>query len=150
MWAHVLCNESQTVFRLDVKLSAMFEGLSGILVHDRWGSCFLTPDIVHVLRDTHIIRDLLAIKTVDREPWAWRTRGLLLQASLATWLAHKKGKELSPRFLAIIELVYVRNLEEAEDLYAKQLAFGPARDGKPCREKKRPGHNLALGFPRGR
>ena len=63
MWVHVLRDALQTVFRLDEKRSAMFEGLTGILVHDRWGSYFLIPDVVHALRDPRIMRDLLAVET---------------------------------------------------------------------------------------
>ena len=65
MWVHVLCDALQTIFRLDEKRSAMFEGLTGILVHDRWGSYFLIPDVVHALCNSHIMRDLLAVEIED-------------------------------------------------------------------------------------
>ena len=65
MWVHVLCDALQTIFRLDEKRSAMFEGPAGILAPDRWGSRFLIPDVVHALRDPHIMRDLLAVETED-------------------------------------------------------------------------------------
>ena len=59
-------------------------GLNGILVHDRWGSYFLIPDVVHALCNSHIMRNLLAVETEDGEPWARKMRRLLLQACLAT------------------------------------------------------------------
>ena len=144
MWVHVLCDALQTVFRLDEKRSAMFEGLTGILVHDRWGYCFLIPDVVHALCNSHIMRDLLAVEIEDREPWARKMRRLLLQVCLATWLARNRKKEKLPeQFLAMFERIYVRILDEAK-LYHKGLEpFGPARDGKPGRKKRRPGLNLA-------
>ena len=75
---------SRTAFRLDEKRPAMFEGPAGILAPDRWGSYFLIPDVVRALRDSHIMRDLLAVETEDGEPRAGRTRRLLLQICPAT------------------------------------------------------------------
>ena len=119
MWVHVLCDALQTVFRLDEKRSAMFEGLTGILVHDRWGSYFLIPDVVHALCNSHIMRDLLAIETENGEPWARKMRRLLLQVCLATWLARNRKKEKLPElFLAMFERIYVRILEEAKLYHA--------------------------------
>ena len=122
----------------------MFEGLTGILVHDRWGYCFLIPYAVHALCNSHIMRDLLAVEIEDGEPWARRTRRLLLQVRLATCLARNKKKgKLSERFLAMFERIYARILEEAKIYHAGLEPFGPARDGKPGRKKQRPGLNLA-------
>ena len=151
MWVHVLCDALQTIFRLDEKRSAMFEGLTGILVHDRWGYCFLIPDVVHALRDPHIMRDLLAVEIEDGEPWARKMRRLLLQVCLATWLARNRKKEKLPElFLAMFERIYDRILEEAKLYHAGLEPFGPARDGRPGRKKQRPGLNLAEDMPRGR
>ena len=87
----------------------------------------LIPDVVHALRDHCIMRDLLVIETKDGELWARGMKRLLLQTRLATWLAGKKGKELSPQLLGIVERVYVRLLEEAEFYHAGLEPFGTAR-----------------------
>ena len=96
------------------------------------------------------MRDLLAVETEDREPWARRTRRLPLQVRPATWLARNRKKEKLPeRFLAMFERIYVRILEEAKLHHAGLEPFEPARDGKPGRKKQRPGYNLAEDLPRG-
>ena len=97
------------------------------------------------------MRDLLAVETEDGEPWARRTRRLPLQVRPATRLAREKGKkELPSPFLAMIERVYVRILEEARFHHKGLEPFGPARDGKPGRKKRRPGLDPAEDMPRGR
>ena len=127
MWVHVLCDALQTVFRLDEKRSAMFEGLTGIPVHDRWRSHFLIFAVVRTLCDPRIMRDLLAVETEDKEPWA-RKMGQLLQVCRAAWLARKKKKGKLPElFLTMFERVYMRILDEAKLYHAGLNPFGPAR-----------------------
>ena len=146
MQVHVLRDGSRTVFRLDEKRSAMFEGPAGILVHDRRGSHFLIPDVVQALRDLRIMRNLLAVEIEDGEPRARRTKRLLLQACLASWLAHRKKGKLPERFLAMFERIYIRILEERSlpsGLGAIRTCAGRKAGSKEAAARTRSGRGLA-------
>ena len=127
----------------------MFERLIGIPAHDHRGSHFPFPmsSAPCATPASCGICLLLAVEIEDGEPRAGRTRRLLLQSRLATWLARKKGEKLSPRFLAMFERACVRILEETKLRRAGLRPFGPARGGKPGRKKRRPGLDPDEGMP---
>ena len=51
----------------------------GVLVHDRWASCFAYKNCRHALCGAHLLRDLRFVEDAHGHAWAGRMGGLLLE-----------------------------------------------------------------------
>ena len=69
-----------TFYHVDAKRGILWEGLSGLIVHDFWKSYFMVKGVTHALCNAHHLRELTACAELDQEPWAQGMIDLLLSA----------------------------------------------------------------------
>ena len=145
-WLHVLCTPLLTFYRASSGRGAMFEGLSGCLVHDHWHSYFTLEGVVHAMCNAHHLRELQAqaLVEIEREDWAGRMQRLLRRAQRVVRSARARKIPLPRSLRERIERRYDRLLEEAVAFHEAQPPLRQSKPGRRGRRKRRQGHNLAL------
>jgi len=127
-WFHTICNELYTHYRHSAKRGLLLKGVTGIVVHDHWKTYFNMEGVAHGLCNAHHLRELKALRKIEKEPWAFRmTRLLKIVCRL---------QENSDPPIAQIETWYDQIVEDGLAFHREQ----PPLEGR----KKRTGHNLLL------
>ena len=141
-WLHTVSTSALTSYRVSARRGALPEGLEGgVIVHDHFKSYYTLPQVAHALCNAHHLRELKALIDIEKEPWAWQMRDLLLEANQAVREAVGLGQSALPipvlrglikRYNAIVRrgLAFHRRQEP--------LPKTGARGGGP----RRPGDNL--------
>ncbi len=146
-WLHGLSNQLLTYYRISEKRGGVLAGLRGILVHDHWAPYFQVPDGLHALCNAHHLRELEALVKIDGEAWAGRMQRFLRAAKRVAERARKRGEAVVPQMLKRMESRYNELGQEALDYHR---GLPPLPTGRRGRQKRRPGHNLALRLERRR
>jgi transposase len=130
-WLHVMADTFHTYYRASPKRGEMFEGVSGIIVHDHWKPYFNMDGVDHALCNAHHLRELKSLMEIEKEAWAFKmTKLLRILCKLA------KKSTLKEELLQRIVCLYHRIIKEGLS-YHEGL---PALQGR----KKRQGHNLLI------
>ena len=136
-WLHGMGNDNATHYRVEEKRGAIPQGLSGTIVHDHFKSYYTLAGVIHALCGEHILRELLGLIEIEKEPWAKLMSRLLL---VVCRLSHRK--EVLPGRVSWIRRLY-------DKIVAQAIAFHEAQPALKStvtrgRKKRRPGHNLAI------
>ncbi len=145
-WLHGLSHQLLTYYRISEKRGGVLAGLRGILVHDHWAPYFQVPDGLHALCNALPLYELESLVKIDGEAWAGRIQRFLRAAKRVAERARKRGGVV-PQMLKRMESRYDELVQEALD-YPSGLP--PLPTGRRGRQKRRPGHNLALRLERRR
>jgi transposase len=143
-WLHIASTLRLTFYRVSAKRGSLPAAMTGIVVHDHWKPYYTLSGVLHALCNAHHLRELQALIDIEREDWARRMRTLLRRACHAAHLAHRLGKPVAPRPIALIERRYDAIVADGMAFHAGQPALTQAalqatRRGRPPR---RVGHNL--------
>jgi transposase len=147
-WLHIAATTCLTYYRIGTDRGDMLGGVSGIVVHDHWGSYFKMPGVEHALCNAHHLRELQALIEIEKEDWARQMQTLLRRACHVGHLARDRQQVPTQRLIDLIGRRYDANMASAiafhEALPAPSTKL--KRDGTPRagRRKRRVGHNLAL------
>jgi len=126
-WLHVTSNDTMTHYRVSPKRGNLLEGLKGTIVHDHWKPYFTIDNVSHGLCNAHHLRELKALETIEKEPWAFKMSRLLRTAN-----------KISGTWADRIQTLYDRIVSEG-------LTFHEAKPPLSKRKnKRRVGHNLLL------
>lgn len=129
-WLHVLSNKLMTFYHVDEKRGILWEGLTGLIVHDFWKSYFRVEGVTHALCNAHHLRELTACADLDEEPWAQKMIDLLLNA------LRDQGKDVET-----ISRHYDEVIKQGLAYHEKHVLPNPS-NRKNFRKRK--GHNLLM------
>jgi transposase len=133
-WVHSISNEKYTHYRIDPHRGSVLTDITkGTMVHDGFKSYLGIGDVVHALCNAHHLRELKALETIDKEPWA-KTFGQLLKT--ANCMANMT--RVTGSLLELISGMYDRLVDEGLKFHRLKPAF------KNSGRARRPGHNLLL------
>jgi transposase len=133
-WLHVLANECATIYRISEKRGVMFEGLTGIVIHDHFKSYYALTGVLHALCNAHHLRELQALIQFEKESWASKMAALLRYAN-----KHSDDVEEIKRILRIYDRIVASGIAYHE-------ALEPLLKGARGPQKHRIGHNLLIRF----
>jgi transposase len=136
-WLHVISNDEATVYRVSQKRKDLIDGVTGVIVHDHWKPYFQMEGVSHGLCNAHHLRELKALREIEKEAWATLMEGLLKTANGLV----KKG--LAPLFRARIKRLYHHILHQGLTYHESLTPFTKAKS-KQGYQKRRVGHNLLL------
>jgi transposase len=126
-WLHTVVSDKFTHYRIAEKRGDLLEGVQGIIVHDHWKPYFTMTGVMHALCNAHHLRELEALKSIEKEPWAFSMSRLL---RLFCRLKNAPFERVSLLYDTIV-----------------QKGFGYHQSlQKLSGRKRRPGHNLLLRF----
>lgn len=137
-WVHVISNGNATYYHISKKRGDVPKDLKGVIVHDHFISYFSQiSNVLHALCNSHHLRQLIAVKELDKESWAELMVQLLL-------LCNDYKKKLH-----IVPLEIIQTLREVYfDIIDVGLKYhenlGPLKKPPRGKIKRRPGHNLLL------
>lgn len=117
-------------------------GGCGILVPDFWRPYFTRVGVLHALCTAPHLRELKALREIEKAPWARARHRFLRQTCHAVPLARARDQEVSPRFRAWLEARYDRIVAHGCAFHEGPpplVANGAQRRG---RRRRRTGHNL--------
>ena len=133
-WLHVICTPHLAAYRVNARRGFLFEGVSGVAVHDRWQCYWKLEGVEHGLCNAHHLRELQALVDLDKEAWAGRLQRLLRRAWRVARAARARGIAVPERLRARFERDYDRRLVEAMAFHESLPPLSPpGRCGKPKR-----------------
>jgi len=134
-WLHVTSSDSHTHYRVSRKRGDLLENVSGIVVHDHWKPYFTMKNVTHALCNAHILRELKALREIEKEPWARAMQRLLR-------LGSRVKDPPDARWIRRFQSLYHRIIAQGLAFHDQQ----PALTDTPKRgkTKRRVGHNLLL------
>lgn len=139
MWAHTICNDKLTYYRIPRKRSDILSNLKGVVVHDYFRSYYSQlKDVQHALCNAHILRELKAVSEIDKEPWAADMSKALLKALK---VSQQNPDGVPAQWLTKFKNLYDKIIDRAFTFYE---GLAPIEQQKKGRFKRRPGHNLLL------
>lgn len=129
-WLHVICNGLFTHYRPCEKRGDLLDGIQGgLLMHDHWKRYFKLTDTEHSLCNAHHLRELIAIETNEKQPWARKMADFLTVTN-----------NIIQPCVERLSRLYDRLIKEGLDIYESMSPLTPSG------RKRRPGHNLLLRF----
>ena len=142
-WLHTVSTNALTSYRVSARRGALADGLEGgVIVHDHFKSYYTLLNIAHALCNAHHLRELKALIDIEKEPWAWQMRDLLLEANKAVREAVGLGQSALP-------IPVLRGLIKRYNAIVRRgLAFHRQQEplakkaGAPGGGPRRPGDNL--------
>jgi len=135
-WLHVMSNDEWTYYRVAEKRGDLPQGLTGTIMHDHFKPYYTLKDVTHALCGAHHLRELKRLEEIEKEPWA------KLMSRLLKLACHQANQGAVPAArVARIERIYDRIVEQGMSFHEKQA---PLTRGLRGRQKRRPGHNLAI------
>lgn len=143
-WLHVASTWLLTFYRTSRHRGTLLEGVLGIVVHDFWRPYFTLDDVEHALCNAHHLRELKALSTMEKEPWAQAMFRFLRYACHAANLARRRDEHLKPTFLTWLSARYDRILAQGLAFHENQPPLATAAPKRRGRMRRRPGHNLLL------
>ena len=142
-WLHTASTPALTSYRVTEKRGDVTaELVGGVVVHDHFKSYYSLPGVEHALCNTHHLRELKALIEIEKEPWAWQMRDLLLDALRAVREAVAQGAT------ALTDAVRQSLLRRYNNIVRRGLAFHRSQPpltraaGARGRSPLRTGHNL--------
>jgi transposase len=139
LWLHTLCNDKLVHYRASSKRGDVPTDVTGVVVHDHFVSYFSKMDKVeHALCNAHHLRELKAVKEIDKEPWA---KNMIRTLLLAHHYAQKNAKNITTEWLLRFQNLYDRIISQGLSFHND---LGVLSKPKRGRVKRRPGHNLLL------
>jgi transposase len=149
-WLHIAATACLSYYRIGTSRGDMLSGVSGIVVHDHWGSYFKMPGVEHALCNAHHLRELQALVEIEKEDWALQMQILLRRACHVEHLARDRKQVPARRLTDLICRRYDAITTSAIAFHEALPALSTKlkRDGTPRagRQKRRVGHNLARRF----
>jgi transposase len=146
-WLHSISDSSFTHYSISAKRGAVPSFLTGgTIVHDHWKSYYAHMNGVdaHALCGAHHLRELKAIKEIEKEPWACAMSLLLNSANQLKCEAQGRGEtELPASVYQGIIVKYMAILAEGLAFHERQDPLA-RRPGARGRKAKRPGHNFLV------
>jgi transposase len=137
-WLHTLCNNQFVHYRASEKRGDILVGIKGIVVHDYFASYFSKlENVKHAMCNAHHLRELKAVKEIDKEPWAKHLSRLLLIGKSVT----RVSQSIDTYWLIKFKKLYDHIISKALDYHE---TLGVLNKPKRGRVKRRPGHNLLL------
>ncbi len=94
--------------------------------------------VKHALCNAHHLRELKAVKEIDKEPWA---KNMIRTLLLAHHYAQKNAKNITTEWLLRFQNLYDRIISQGLSFHND---LGVLSKPKRGRVKRRPGHNLLL------
>jgi transposase len=138
-WVHTLCNDKLTHYQIPLKRSSIPQNLTGVVVHDYFRSYYAKlPYAQHALCNAHILRELKAVKEIDKEPWAEDMTKELLRAHK---VARYNREKITNKWLTQFKNLYDKIIERG---FTYHEGLDPVEQRGIGRFKRRPGHNLLL------
>jgi transposase len=137
MWLHVVGNEKLTWYRVGKRGDVeAIKGLQGKVVHDNYQPYYKhLPGHTHCLCNAHHERELIAVRDIDKEPWA---NTLLRLLRLGLRKKNQNQGRVPEEWNVRFQSVYDRVLSKA---IAWHEFYPPPKFNSRA---KRKGHNLAL------
>jgi transposase len=142
-WLHTASTPALTSYRVTEKRGEVTAGLEGgVIVHDHFKRYYSLPCVEHALCNAHHLRELKALIEIEKEPWAWQMRDLLLDALEAVREAVARGAT------ALADALRKSLLRRYNNIVRRGLAFHRNQPslsraaGARGRAPLRPGHNL--------
>jgi transposase len=144
-WLHIFSTALLTFYRVASKRGSLLSGVTGIVVHDHWHPYYTMQGVLHVLCNSHHLRELKALVEIEKEEWAGKMQKLLRRACHAVNLARERGGWLKPALVELFHREYDRILKEGLAFHETQPALVPTKERKRRgRQRRRTGHNLLL------
>ena len=138
-WLHTLCNNQFVHYRASEKRGDILEGINETVVHDHFASYFSKmKNVKHAMCNAHHLRELKAVKEIDKEPWAEHLFHLLL---FGNNFVKQTPQNIDVDWLEKFKKRFTQIIEEALG-YHEDL--GVLNKPKRGHVKRRPGHNLLL------
>jgi transposase len=142
-WLHTASTPTLTLYRVTEKRGDVTADLQGgVVVHDHFKPYYSLPGVEHALCNAHHLRELKALIEIEKEPWAWQMRALLLDALEAVREAVARGARV------LADAVRQSLLRRYNNIVRRGLAFHRSQPpltraaGARGRSPLRPGHNL--------
>ena len=127
-WLQNLSNKTHTYYKPTEKRGDVFkEGLSGILVHDHFKPYNMIKTVQHAFCNAHHLRELKALRDIEKEEWASKMYQLLCGANRCE----------NPSKARVIK-TYDRILKEGFHFHEAQMPLSKRKN------KRRVGHNLLI------
>ena len=144
LWLHLVATTFLTAYFPKERRGDIPAVSGGTVVHDHF-SPYRTrlSGVAHALCGAHLLRELLAAETLDKEAWAGRMRLCLIRSCHeANEAKRRDGTAVEPGLAEALRQEYDRIVAEGIAFHAVLPPF--ARPGKRGRTAKRPGHNLVV------
>lgn len=135
-WIHVLSNLYLTCLWYSAKRKCTLSNIKGIFIHDHFKSYLKLedPELIHAFCNGHILRELLALATYDKEKWAEE------MSELFRLMCHAKNEGgLNEAKISEYRRSYETILARGQAYHASLPELSKPARGKA---KKRPGANL--------
>ena len=137
-WLHGMGNDNATHYRVEQKRKAIAQGLTGTIVHDHFKPYYSLPDVIHALCGGHLLRELLGLMEIEKEPWAkWMSRLLIVVCRLS-----RRSHGVSAPRIALLRRLYDAIVDQGITFHETLPALKTA--ATRGRKKHRPGHNLLI------
>ena len=135
IWLHVLSSNSGTYYQINPKRGIYIDDVEGILVHDHFSPYYKWKNIMaHSACNAHQLRELVALKEIEKEPWAFQAYEVLMSALKISRMPYGCSKE------GLKDLIW-----NAYDVVMRQgLKFHENQPSPGKGKEKRKGHNLVL------
>ena len=143
-WLHVACTTLLSLYRASSKRGDMLQGVTGCIVHDHWKPYFTLHGVSHALCNAHHLRELQALRDLEKEGWAGQMQCLLRRAQRVAQAGRNKGVPIAASLIKRIERRYDTIITAALGFHEAQPPLRSEKSGKQGRKKRRIGHNLAL------
>jgi transposase len=138
-WLHTLCNDKFVHYRPSEKRGDIPQNLSGVVVHDHFAPYVAKMgNVQHSFCNAHHLRELKAVASIDKEPWARSLSRLLL---LGYQVTQQSPQNITTQWLAKFTKLYHKIIDTG---IANHDELGVLKKPNRGRVKRRPGHNLLL------
>jgi len=137
-WLHSLSNKEATSYRASKKRGDIPEEVTGIVIHDNYCSYNKIKNAMHALCNVHHLRELKALKEIEKENWAGHMFNLLKRGN------DKKlsGENISSDYIKKFERIYNKITKIGLEFHEKLTPIPIKKASK--RKKRRRGHNLLI------
>ena len=142
-WMHVLCTTFLTYLYHNPKRRYQDKYLKGIMVHDHFSSYLKVPNAVHAFCNAHILRELEALATYDKELWARRLH-ILLRRMNREKRSGTITQDRYEKFSLWYDTILREGFQHHEELARGQKSKKEDKKAQKGRKKRAIGHNLLL------
>lgn len=137
-WLHSMSDKEATLYRASKKRGDVPEDIKGIVIHDNYCSYNKIKNAIHALCNVHHLRELKALKEIEKENWA-EYMFLLLKRGNDKKLS---GEKISSKYIKKLERIY-NEIIKLGLAFHENLTPIPKKAGSK-RTKRRRGHNLLI------
>lgn len=144
-WLHTTSSLTMTQYRVCARRGDVPKTLvGGVIVHDHFKPYLKLAGVAHGFCNAHHLRELKALITIEKEPWAEKMSRLLRGALAAVHLAVKQRRaSLTERIAGQINLGYDAIVEQGFAFHQAQPAL-ERQKGARGRPPRRTGDNLLI------